>query len=84
MCEFLDMFDGQANPQNGFCFISIQLWRLFTLDFFAVPSTLTVPSTFTSIALTMAEAKAVKKRNVLVVGKTGAWKSTVANKVLGQ
>lgn len=32
----------------------------------------------------MAEAKAAKKRNVVVVGRAGAGKSRVANKVLGQ
>ena len=32
----------------------------------------------------MAEVKALEKRNVVVVGKTGGGKSTVANKILGQ
>ena len=45
-----------------------------TLDYFC--------RSCTSIAFTMAQA--VETRNVVVVGKTGAGKSTVANKVLGQ
>ena len=32
----------------------------------------------------MAEVKALEKRNVVVVGKTGGGKCTVANKILGQ